>query len=115
MPREEYDAYLEALASGEPPPTDGECATTIELAAIENIQFDADEIRAPADEAFCIEFTNNDIVPHDVGIADIDFNGDDVPPGESITYQIPAMEAGEYTFICTLHPQAMVGTLTVGE
>ena len=50
-----------------------------------------------------------------MGIADIDFNGEDVPAGESITYQIPAMEAGEYTFICTLHPQTMVGTLTVGE
>jgi plastocyanin len=28
---------------------------------------------------------------------------------------IPAMEAGDYTFYCTLHPQTMVGDLTVTE
>ena len=115
MPRAEFDAYLEALAAGETPPPTGDCETTIQLAAVESLQFDSDAISVPAGEAFCIELTNNDTVPHDVGIADIDFNGKDVAPGESITYQIPAMETGEYTFICTLHPQAMVGTLTVGE
>ena len=116
MPRGEFDAYLEALASGEPPPTgDEDCETTIELAAVESIQFDADTIQAPAGQDFCIEFTNNDIVPHDVGIVETDFDGDDVAPGESITYLIPAMDAGEYQFICTLHSQAMVGVLTVGE
>lgn len=115
MPREEFDAYLEALASGETPPPSGDCETTIQLAAVASLQFDADAIEAPAGEDFCIEFTNDDSVPHDVGIPDIDFNGDDVQPGESTTYLIPAMEAGDYTFICTLHPQAMVGDLTVGE
>jgi cytochrome c oxidase subunit II len=115
MPREEFDAYIEALASGETPPPSGECENIIQLAAVESVRFDTDSIEAPAGEDFCIEFTNNDTVNHDVGIADIDFNGDDVAPGESITYQIPAMEAGEFTFICTLHPTQMVGTLTVGE
>ena len=115
MPRGEFDAYLEALAAGETPPPTGECETTIELAAVESLQFDTDAIRVPAGQEFCIEFTNNDTVLHDVGIPDIDFNGEDVEPGESITYVIPAMEAGDYTFICTLHPQQMVGDLTVGE
>ena len=114
MPREEYDAYLEGLASGETPAPSGECETTIQLAAIPSLQFDADSLKAPAGEAFCIEFTNNDTSNHDVGIEAIDFNGEDIGPGESITYQIPAMDAGEYEFICTLHPQ-MVGTLTVGQ
>ena len=115
MPRAEYDAYLEALAAGETPPPTGDCETTIELAAVEGIRFDTDTIEAPAGEDFCIEFTNNDTVLHDVGIAKIDFNGEDVEPGDTISYVIPAMEAGDYQFICTLHPQAMVGTLTVGE
>jgi cytochrome c oxidase subunit II len=115
MPREEFDGYVEALASGETPPPTGDCETTIQLAAIESIQFDADAIEAPPGQEFCIEFTNNDTVLHDVGIPDIDFNGDDVEPGETITYVIPAMEAGDYTFICTLHPEQMVGDLTVGE
>ena len=52
-------------------------------------------------------------VPHDVGIVETDFNGDDAAPGETIVYHIPAMEAGDYTFYCTLHPQAMTGDLTI--
>ena len=117
MPRADYDEYVGALAAGEPPPQPGsdECATTIQVAAVESIQFDRDVIEAPAGEDFCIELTNNDTVPHDIGIVENEFNGDDIDAGETITYVIPAMEAGEYTFICTLHPQAMVGELVVGE
>ncbi|HEX2765009.1 MAG TPA: cupredoxin domain-containing protein, partial [Candidatus Limnocylindria bacterium] len=64
---------------------------------------------------FCVEFTNNDTVLHDFGVVETGFNGDDVEPGESITYVVPAMEAGEYTFYCTLHPTQMVGDLIVGD
>ena len=115
MPRAEYDSYIEALAAGEPPPDGdtGDCATTIELSAAD-LQFNTDAIEAPAGEDFCIEFTNDDTVPHDVSIVETDFNGDDVDPGESIVYTIPAMEAGEYTFFCSLHP-TMEGTLTISE
>ncbi len=117
MSRADYDAYVEALASGEPPPPppgEGDCATTIQVAAVETLQFDTDSIEAPAGEDFCIEFTNNDSVVHDIGIEEIDFNGEDVQPGESFTYVIPAMDAGDYTFYCTIHP-SMTGALVVGE
>jgi cytochrome c oxidase subunit 2 len=116
MERADYEAYIEALASGESPapsPGAGECGTTVQVAAIESIQFDTDAIEAPAGEDFCIEFTNNDTVVHDIGIQETGFNGDDVQPGETITYAIPAMDAGEFTFYCTIHP-TMSGTLTVG-
>ena len=115
MPRDEYDAYIEALKAGEPPPGGGDtsdCGTTIELSA-QDVQFSTDAIEAPAGEDFCIEFTNNDDIPHDVGIVETDFNGDDTPAGETTVYHIPAMEAGDYTFYCTLHPQAMTGDLTI--
>lgn len=117
MPRADYDAYIAAIAAGEPPPQPGseDCATIIQLAAVETIRFDTDRLEAPAGEDFCIELTNDDTAIHDVGIVDTDFNGDDIDPGESITYLIPAMEPGEYTFVCTLHAQAMVGTLVIGE
>ena len=117
MPRAEYDEHIEAVASGDPPPQPGseDCPTTIQVAAVETIRFDTDAIEAPAGEDFCIELTNNDTVPHDIGIVETEFNGDDIGAGETITYLIPAMEAGDYTFICTLHPQAMVGDLVVGE
>jgi cytochrome c oxidase subunit II len=119
MTRADYEAYIEALASGQPPPGGGgggteDCQTTIRLSAAD-IQFDTDAMEAPAGQDFCIEFTNNDTVPHDVGIVETDFSGDDVPPGESIVYVIPAMEPGDYTFYCTLHPQAMTGDLTIEE
>ncbi len=115
--RADYDAHIEALAAGGPPPPPpggGECGTTIQVAAIETLQFDSDSLEVPAGEDFCIEFTNNDIAPHDISIVETDFNGDDVDPGESIVYHIPALEADEYTFFCSLHP-AMEGTLTVSE
>ena len=117
MDRAAYDEYIAAIAAGEDPPggDTGDCGTTIQLAAVESLLYDTDAIEAPAGEDFCIEFTNNDSVPHDVGIIETDYNGDDVAPGESITYVVPAMEAGDYTFYCTLHPQAMVGDLTVTE
>ena len=115
MPRDEYEAYIEALKAGEPPPGGGDtsdCGTTIELSA-QDIQFSTDAIEAPAGEDFCIEFTNNDDIAHDVGIVETDFNGDDVPPGETMVYHVPAMDAGDYTFYCTLHPQVMTGDLTI--
>lgn len=118
LPRADYDAYLAALAAGEtPPPVAGadDCATPIAIEAVQPIRFDTDTLEAPAGEDFCIEFTNNDTVDHDVGIDEIGFNGDDIGPGESITYVIPAMQAGDYRFVCTLHPQTMVGDLRVGE
>ncbi len=117
MPRADYDAYVEALAAGEPPPPPpggGECGTTIQVAAIETLQFDTDTIEVPPGEDFCIEFTNNDTVVHDIGIEETGFDGEDVQPGESFTYVIPAMEAGDYTFYCTIHP-TMTGDLVVGE
>ncbi len=116
MSRADFDAYVDALAAGEPPPggETGDCATTIQVAAVESLRFDTEEITAPAGEDFCIEFTNNDTVVHDIGIQEIDFDGENVEPGESFTYVIPAMEAGDFTFYCTLHP-TMTGTLTVGS
>jgi cytochrome c oxidase subunit 2 len=116
MSRADYDAYLADLLAGVPPPSGGpeDCGTTVQVAAIETIQFDTDRIEVPAGEPFCIEFTNNDTATHDIGIEEIDFNGEDVEPGESFTYVIPAMEAGDYTFYCTIHP-TMTGDLVVGD
>ena len=118
MPRADYDAHMAALAAGATPPPapgEGDCPTTIQVAAVESIRFDTDSIKAPAGEDFCIELTNNDAVEHDIGIDEIGFDGENVAPGESITYLIPAMEAGDYTFYCTIHPREMVGELKVTE
>ena len=95
-----------------PPPPEGD----VVLAAQAN-KFDKAELEVPAGEAFTIGFLNLDAdVKHDVAIAGgagIAFNGDDVVGVDSITYDVPALEAGSYTFLCTFHA-SMTGTLTAG-
>ncbi len=85
----------------------------------QNIAFDVSEITAPADTAFTISFDNQDAgIPHNVAIHKDSPTGDVVFMGEIITgvaqkdYAVPALPAGTYAFVCTVHPN-MVGTLTV--
>jgi cytochrome c oxidase subunit 2 len=119
MDRAAYDEYIAALASGETPPPagGGDCEVTVEIAA-DNIQFNISEFDVPAETEFCIDFENQEDVPHNVAI----FNGgEELFVGEilneagSVTYVVPALPAGDYSFICTVHPQAMVGDVTVTE
>jgi plastocyanin len=94
-------------------------ATILEITAL-NIAFDKKELTAPAGVAFGIHFVNNDPPPvdHDVDIRTTDSttvlaNNATILQGE-ITYTIGPLEAGTYTFICSVHPiPAMTGTLTV--
>ena len=95
-----------------PPPPEGDVVLIAQAS-----KFDKAELTVPAGEAFTIGFQNLDAgVTHDVAIAGpsgIAFNGEDVPTVGSITYEVPALEAGSYTFLCTFHA-AMTGTLTAG-
>jgi cytochrome c oxidase subunit 2 len=115
--RDAYDEYAAALASGSPPPATGggDCEVTVEIKA-NNIQFDVDEFEVPADTAFCIAFENQEAVPHNVAIYDGGealFQGEILNEAGSVTYQVPALPAGDYSFICDVHPQTMVGDVTV--
>jgi plastocyanin len=70
----------------------------------------------PADTAFQIHFVNNDNgIPHNVAIhdqADTEvFQGEIFPGVAERTYDVPPLAAGEYRFICTVHPN-MAGSLT---
>jgi plastocyanin len=104
--------------SGEPGATaaPGGGGAVLEISAV-NIAFDKDQLAAPADTPFQIVFANNDAgIPHNVEIKQ---NGQSVWFGEIFngvetrTYDVPALPAGTYDFICTVHPN-MAGTLTVG-
>jgi plastocyanin len=84
----------------------------------QGIQFVNKDLSAPADTPFQIEFDNQDAgTPHNIEIKDA--NGGVVFKGEIFSgvavkvYDIPALPAGTYPFICTVHPN-MIGTLTVG-
>ena len=119
MERADFDAVTAALAAGEPPPAIGgeDCEVTIEITAA-NTQFDIDEFEVPADTPFCIAFENQDADRHNVSILDGGehlFEGEFLTEPSSIIYEVPALPAGEYTFVCDAHVQAMSGTVTVTE
>jgi plastocyanin len=96
----------------------GSASVTLEVVA-RQIAFVEESLEAPAGEPFAIHFVNEDVaVPHDVDIRTTDgttvFDGEILTDAGEITYDVKALEAGEYTFICSVHPiPAMTGTLTV--
>jgi plastocyanin len=72
-----------------------------------NIAFEQSEVSAPAGTPFTIHFNNKDASGTQV------FKGDVVTGPAETDYSVPALPAGTYQFVCTIHPN-MVGTLTVG-
>jgi plastocyanin len=78
-------------------------------------EFSADRLAAPANKPFTIRFTNLDESSHgqhNIEIEDV-FKGKTIDGhGQSITYKIGPLRAGNYTFLCTQHP-FMEGTLVV--
>ena len=88
----------------------GTPAVTLDIAA-QNIAFDRDELRAPAGAPFAIQFENRETAPHNVtirGQAPI-FVGETFSGPGSRTYLVPAIPAGQYEFLCDVHPN-MNGT-----
>jgi plastocyanin len=83
-----------------------------------DLEFDANVIEAPAGEEFTITFTNMESQPHNVAV-DTEEGGDEIVTGEVITgpdetttITVPALEPGEYYFLCDVHPD-MNGTIVV--
>ena len=80
-------------------------------------EFVPTEVTVPAGATVVLTFVNeSDSVPHNLTFGDpIDAaTATTVPPGESETIEFTAPEAGEYTFVCTLHP-GMEGVLVVED
>lgn len=107
-------ASATAPPSGQPGGQPGGASIPIVAAGV---AFSTDAFNAPAGTAFTIEFDNQDSgIPHDVDILDASntkvFDGEVITGPAQITYEVPALEAGTYTFICSVHPN-MTGTVTV--
>jgi plastocyanin len=82
--------------------------------------FDPKTAETAADTAFTLVFDNQDTgVLHNLVLKNPDgskvqVTGDTsffAGPGER-TYQVPALAAGDYPFVCEIHPGTMTGTLT---
>lgn len=84
----------------------------------DNLAFDVDVIEAPAGEDFTIRLTNLENIPHNLSVY-TERGGTLIALGAVITQdqtdeiEIPALEAGEYFFVCDLHVSEMNGTLVV--
>jgi plastocyanin len=79
-----------------------------------DMKFSPSQVSVKADTAFSIDFDNQDSAPHNIAISNA--SGASVAKGEivsskKVTYTVPALAAGTYTFICEVHPD-MKGTIT---
>jgi len=116
----DFDAWYAAarakVASKPPAPSAAPSGLVLKVTA-SGIAYDLHQLTVPAGQAFSIEFTNKDKLPHNIGIYQGKtelFRGDVVNGPGSATYNVPALQAGQYTFICDYHPiAAMTGKLTV--
>ena len=78
----------------------------------DNIAWDTDQLEAPADTDFTIVIDNKDEgVQHNLDIKETEFKTE-LETGVSAQVLQINLPAGEYDFICDLHPN-MAGTLTV--
>ena len=104
-------------SSADPGASEAPAGTVVKEVA-KGIAFVNKDLAAPADAPFQIEFDNQDAgIPHNIEIKGPDgasvFKGEIFNGSAIKVYDVPALAAGDYTFICTVHPN-MVGTLKVG-
>ena len=101
--------------SGAPPPASaGAAAATV---TAKDIQFVTTSFTAPAGKPFGLAFDNEDNgVPHNIQIKDSTgasaFKGEIFNGVATKVYDVPALPAGSYTFVCDVHP-TMTGTATI--
>jgi mono/diheme cytochrome c family protein/plastocyanin len=122
------DCYLNALTGGggasSPPAAsidpNAPVVTVSAPSGAATTGFVPNALDAPATTAFTLEFDNQDSsAPHNVVIKDP--GGTKVSIGDTsfftgpkkVTYAVPSLAAGAYSFLCEVHPTTMTGTLTV--
>ena len=82
------------------------------------LRFEPAAIEIPAAKGFTIRFDNKDAATvHDIDIhrndpnGEVVFDGATLPGPAATTYELPALSAGTYAFVCSVHPGEMRGTM----
>lgn len=110
-------SWINSLTPAQATPTPIAVPAVPQISASSATSFDTKLLIVPAGRPFDLIFDNKQAgVPHNVKIADsaaqatILFDGDVVTGPVQVTYHVPALEAGDYYFLCKIHPN-MNGTL----
>ncbi len=109
--------YLNTLTPASAGPTAAAVPEVPEISASTALSYETSTLIVPAGREFDLVFHNNqEGVPHNVRIDDspagavIIFDGEEITGVADITYQVPAIDEGDYYFLCRVHPN-MNGTL----
>jgi plastocyanin len=97
--------------SGPQPPEGGGGGGGIQIIATDNA-FNTTELEAPAGEEATLELVNQGQSLHNWAIPEQEVTTELIGGGQttSVTF---TLEAGEYEFLCEVHPDDMQGTLSV--
>ena len=85
------------------------------------VGFEVQSLSGPANEPFTVEFRNDDTQLHNFTVeadegGEVLAAGPDIAGGgQTANTEVPSLAAGDYFFVCTLHPTTMTGTLTLAE
>lgn len=130
-PRDTPEGSLAGGTDGSPAPTGSDAPTgsaaptgggasgevveiTVSTDTGTELRFEPAEVTVPAGVTVRLTFVNQSTLPHNLTVDDPigAATATMVDPGAEETIEFTAPEAGEYTFVCTLHP-GMEGTLVV--
>ena len=96
-----------------PAATTGTSGGDVSIVA-KDIKFQQPQVAVKAGTPLAVVFVNQDGAPHNIKISDAagkDVFKGDIVSNATVTYQVPALAAGSYTFVCEVHPD-MKGTIT---
>lgn len=85
----------------------------------DNLRFATTTLTVAPDTPFRLRFVNDEVLPHNVSIyTDASksrtlFKGFTFNGVRTVNYNVPALAAGSYLFVCDVHPTTMTGTLKV--